>query len=150
MKPLTTFLSAVFALTAILVLAQAPASFRPKPIGTLKQVMRSIPYPNSDIIYAVQNKAPQNDDEWKIVQNAAIAISETPNLITMPGRLRENGQPVPVKNSDWNKFAQGLATAGQVCYKAALAKDRDAVNKCTDGLAESCSNCHDVYRDRPK
>lgn len=144
------FFVAVFVcgLSAV-VFGQAP-TYRPKPIANLKQVMRGIPLPNSNIIFDVQGKAPKDDEEWKSVQNAAMAIAETANLITMAGRLREDGKPVPVKNADWNKFSQGLVTAGQACYKAALAKDAEAVSSCTDGLSEACSNCHDVYRDRPQ
>ena len=59
--------------------AQGP-SFHAKPAGNLKQVMRSIPYPNSEIVYAVQTKAPASADEWKTVENASIAIAETANL----------------------------------------------------------------------
>jgi cytochrome c556 len=132
---------------ALLAVAQAP-TYKPKPVGNLKQVMRSVPYPNSDIIFAVQTTAPKDDDEWKKVQNAAVAISETANLITLPGRLREDGKPVPVQNADWNKFARGLVEAGQACYKAALSKNQEVVSGCTDKLSEACSNCHDVYRDK--
>jgi cytochrome c556 len=132
-----------FALAAI---AQAP-SFKPKPVGNLKQVMRSIPYPNSDIIFAVQSKVPADEKGWQTVENGAIAISETATLITMPGRLRSNGQPVPVQKADWVKYSQGLVAAGQACYKAAQLKSQDAVSMCTDELSEACENCHKVYRD---
>ena len=54
----------------------------------------------------------KDDAEWKTVQNAAMVIAQTANLITLPGRLREDGKPVPVQNADWNKFASDLA-AGQ-------------------------------------
>src|SRR5260370_11627434 len=102
--------SIVLLFFAVAAIAQAP-SFKPKPIGNLKQVMRSIPYPNSDIIFAVQGKAPKDEKEWQTVENAAIAISETPTLITMPGRVRSNGLPVPGHRAAWNKYAQGLETA---------------------------------------
>lgn len=134
---------------AVAAIAQAP-SFKPKPVGNLKQVMRSVPYPNSDIIFAVQGKAPKDEKEWQAVENAAIAISETATLITMPGRLRENGQPVPVQRADWIKYSQGLVAAGQACYKAAQSKSQDAVSNCTDRLSEACDNCHKVYRDKPE
>src|ERR1700676_29252 len=136
----------ILLLFTIAALAQAP-SFKPKPIGDLKQVMRSVPYPNSDIIFAVQSKAPADEKAWQTVENAAIAISETANLITMPGRLRSNGQPVSVKRPDWIKYSQGLVAAGQACYKAAHSKSQDAVSSCTDQLSEACENCHKVYRD---
>ena len=140
--------SIILLFLAAAAIAQAP-SFKPKPVGNLKQVMRSVPLPNSDIIFAVQAKAPADEKAWQTVESAAVAISETANLITMPGRLRANGQPVPVQRPDWVKYAQGLVSAGQACLKAAQSKNQDAVSNCTDQLSESCDNCHKVYRDNP-
>lgn len=137
-------------IAALVVAARMAAPVPAAPVGNLKQIMRGIPYPNSEIIFAVQKKAPNTEDEWKVAQDASIAIAETANLITMPGRLRDDGKPVPVGDANWNKYARGLVTAAQGCYKAALAKDQQAVNKCTDGLSEACSNCHEVYRDVPQ
>ena len=99
--------------------AQAPSSFKPKPFGNLKQVMRGILRPNSDIIFNVQSTPPKNDMEWNGIENAAVTLEGAANLITLPGRLREDGQPVPVQRANWNKWAQGVVDAGQACYKAA-------------------------------
>ena len=119
--------STILLFFAVAAIAQAP-SFKPKPVGNLQQVMRSIPLPNSDIIFAVQGKAPTDDKGWQAVENAAIAISETATLITMPGRVRSNGQPVPVQRADWMKYAQALVPAGEACYNAAQSKNQDAVS----------------------
>jgi hypothetical protein len=126
-----------------------PPSYKPRPYGNLKQVMRSLPLPNSDIIFNVQSKPPKNDMEWQTVENAAIGIEETANLILLPGRLRSNGQPVPVQAADYVKYAQALVPAGRDCVKAAQMKSQDAVSNCTDGLSQACDNCHKVYRDKP-
>ena len=130
--------------------AQALPPHKPKAIANLKQIMRSIALPNSNIIFDVQSKPPKDEMDWKVIENAAMAIAEFSNLVTIPGRLRENGQPVPVQRADWNKYARGLVTAGEACYKAAQSRKPDTVGDCTDQLSESCSNCHDVYRDRPQ
>lgn len=130
--------------------AQVQATYKPKPVANLKQIMRSIPYPNSNLIFDVQSKPPKDEIEWKKVENASMAIVEFANLVTIPGRLRENGQPVPVERADWNKYARGLVDAGQACYQAARKRSPEAVIGCTDRLSESCSHCHDVYRDRPQ
>ena len=130
--------------------AQAPPVFKPSPAGNLKQVMRSIPLPNSNIIFVVQTKAPRTEEEWKAVEDSAKAIAETANLIMMPGRLRENGHPVPVRRPDFIKYAQELVQAGQDCYKAAVSRKPEAVSDCTSNLADSCSNCHDVYREEKR
>jgi len=150
MRTFLVTLSGVAALIAGLALAQAPAAFRPRPIGNLKQVMRSVPFPNSNVIFDVQTKKPADDAAWKAVENSAMAIAETANLITLPGRLREDGKPVPVGNADWIKFSNALIPAAQACLKAAQAKNADAVGDCTNDLSDSCSNCHDVYRDKPQ
>jgi cytochrome c556 len=130
-------------------IAQAP-SYTPKPYGNLKQVMRSVALPNSDIILGVQQNLPKTDMDWQKVINAAIAIEETENLIMIPGRIRSNGQPVPVQAADYAKYAAALAPAGRECLKASLIKSQDAVGNCTDTLSQACDNCHKVYRDQPQ
>lgn len=134
---------------AAALIAQAPLH-KPKPIANLRQIMRAIALPNSNIIFDMHSHPPKDEMEWKTVENAAMAIAEFSNLITIPSRLRENGQPVPVQRADWNKFSQALVSAGQACYKAAQSRKAEAVGNCTDQLSDSCSNCHDVYRDRPQ
>jgi cytochrome c556 len=131
------------------VMAQAP-SYTPKPYGNLKQVMRSVALPNSDIIFGVQEKLPKTDMEWQAVVNAAVAIEELENLVMIPGRIRSNGQPVPVQNADYAKYAAALAPAGRDCLKASLQKNKDSVSNCTDSLSQACDNCHKVYRDAPQ
>lgn len=145
MRSLALFLVAA----AAVAVAQAP-SYTPRPYGNLKQVMRSVALPNSDIILAIQSKPPKNDMEWQAVVNAAVAIEETYNLIMIPGRIRSNGQPVPVQAADYAKFAAALAPAGRDCLKAALVKNQDTVVNCTDSLTQACDNCHKVYRDQPQ
>jgi cytochrome c556 len=123
-------------------MAQAPG-------GNLKQVMRSLLLPNSNIIFEVQSKTPKNDLEWQTVAKAAIAIQESANLILQPGRLRSNGQPVPVEAADYVKYTQALVLAGGKCLKAVQGKSLDAIANCTDLLSDACDNCHKVYRDKP-
>ncbi len=132
-------------LVALLLLGAAVAQSP----GNLKQLMRSVPYPNSNIIFEVQSKPPKNDMDWKTIENAAIAIQETANLVLRPGRLLSNGQPVPVQAADFVKYAQALVPAGRDCLKAAQKKSQDLVSYCTDGLSQACDNCHKVYRDKP-
>jgi cytochrome c556 len=136
-------------LLAGVAIAQAPP-YTPKPFGNLKQVMRSVALPNSDIIFAVQENLPKTDMDWQKVINAAVAIEELENLITIPGRIRSDGKPVPVQNADYAKYAAALAPAGAECLKASLKKSKDAVGNCTDTLSEACDNCHKVYRDAPQ
>lgn len=141
--------SLVLVMLAGAAIAQTP-SYTPKPYGNLKQVMRSVALPNSVIILGLQDHPPKTDAEWQNVVSAAVAIEETQNLIMIPGRIRSNGQPVPVQAADYAKFAAALAPAGRDCLKAALMKSKDAISNCTDSLSQACDNCHKVYRDLPQ
>jgi cytochrome c556 len=127
--------------------AQAPV-YKPAPIGTLKQVMRGVLLPNSDILFSVAQTVPKNDKEWAVVQDSAIALSESAALISMPGRLLSNGQKVPLERADWIKFTQELVDAGNASYKAAQSKNQDVMTVSLDRLSAACDSCHEVYRDK--
>ena len=128
-------------------IAQAPV-YKAAPVGTLKQVMRGVVLPNSDILFSVAQTAPKNDKEWGVVQDSAIAISEAAALISMPGRLLSNGQKVPLERADWVKFTKELVDAGAASYKAAQSKNQDVVTLSLDRLSAACDSCHEVYRDK--
>ncbi len=113
----------------------APAAPAAKPYGTLAQVMRGIPFPNSNIIFDTQSTDPaaaQKPPEagapatqtfagvyggWQAVENASIALQETGNLLLVPGRMCENGRPAPIDQEDFKKWAQGLVDAGAACLQ---------------------------------
>ena len=150
---------------AIPAAAPAPAA---QAYGTLAQVMRGIPFPHSNIIFDTQEQdpaAPKKPSEggggatnvyanvysgWQAVENSAMALSETANLIMIPGRLCENGLPVPIEREDYRRAAQGLADAGRAAYKAAQSKNLDAMVEVSGTVADACAACHEVYRDKPE
>ena len=65
-----------------------------------------------------------------------------------PGRRCENGKPVPINDPDWIKFTNGLAEAGKAAYKASQSRNQEAVSDVSNQVADSCLNCHQVYRDK--
>tara|TARA_B100000949_G_C13846997_1_gene271095 strand:- start:14 stop:499 length:486 start_codon:yes stop_codon:yes gene_type:complete len=136
----------------------------PEATGDLAEVMRGILFPNSNLLFDAQSKDPGAPPEavegdsasarfasiytgWETVENAAIALAEAANLITLPGRSCENGQPVPVEQDNWKEFVVGLREAGERAYAAALNQSQEEVIDATNYVAEACSNCHSVYRD---
>ena len=143
--------------------AQAPAS---KPVGTLAQVMRGILFPNSNILFDVQTQDPEAFGKktegagasssfsgiytgWQVVENAAVALDEATRLLTVAGRLCENGRPVPLDQKDWPEFVAELGTASQAMLKAAQARNRELASETTNNVAAACENCHARYRDAP-
>jgi hypothetical protein len=136
----------------------------PKIHANLLQLMRGVVYPASNVIFAAQtdiSKLPPAADPsvspnpltstyggWEAVENAALALSESANLISLPGRLCSNGKAVPVQRADWVKYVQGLRSAGLAAYKAARSKNTDAMVDASGTVADACSACHDVYREK--
>jgi hypothetical protein len=141
--------------------AQGPTAM---PYANLNQMMRAIPFLASNVIFAAQSEDPAAKKAdtsgadrysgiaeyggWTGVENAALALSETANLLLVPGRKCSNGKDAPLDREDYRKAIQGLADAGQAAYKAALSKNQDQIVDVSGTIAEACAACHDVYRDK--
>ncbi|HEV2688143.1 MAG TPA: hypothetical protein VGV35_06305 [Bryobacteraceae bacterium] len=127
-------------LLAVAAMAQAPEF---QPVGTMSQLMVNIIYPASDAIFYVDRNPPSNGVEWNALSNQALMLAESGNLLLMPGRARDNG--------NWVKDSKLMIDAGAAAYKAARAKDIEAVRAVNDALYASCVTCHSQYRkDYPK
>ena len=146
---------------------QRPQRAPSKPAGTLAQVMRGIYFPNSNLIFDVQQndpgapkKTPAPDagsataayssaySGWEVVENAAVALTDGVDLILTPGRLCQNGKAVPLQRADFQKFAREMRAAGLAVLQAARTKNQEEVSDATNNLADACANCHEVYRDK--
>jgi hypothetical protein len=137
-----------------------------QPYASLAQMMRAIPFTNSNIIFDTQSEdpaAPRTPAEgtgsatsafrnvyggWQEVENAALALSETANLLIVPGRRCENGRAVPLDREDFRRFAAELAAAGKAAYEAAQSKNLDRMVDVSGTVSEACAHCHEVYRDK--
>jgi S-disulfanyl-L-cysteine oxidoreductase SoxD len=136
--------------------------------GNMQQLMAAILFPNSNIIFNVQTHNPGEPVKpadvskggfswvdwgagiyggWTMVDNAAIAISESAPLLLTPRRC-QNGRPAPVDRPDWIKFTQDLAEAGRAAYRASQTRNQETVSDLTNQLADACQACHRVYRDK--
>ena len=116
--------------------AQAPSVYQP--VGTMSQLMIDIIYPASDAVFYIARMPPQNEKEWNDFKGQALMLAESGNLLMMEGRARDQG--------DWMKDAKMLVEAGAAAYKAAQAKDVDAVLALNDQLYAACVTCHQQYR----
>ena len=126
---------ALFFITA-LAIAQAPSSFQP--VGNMSQLMIDIVYPTSDAIFYVERSAPKNDREWNVLRATALTLAESGNLLMMDKRARDQG--------DWIKDSRALIDVGAAAYKAAQAKDLDAIVALNQQLYTACVTCHEQYR----
>jgi mono/diheme cytochrome c family protein len=151
----------------------APAPVRaagalPAPEGNLAELMRAIAFPNSNIIFNLQVKDPGKQTKksaasvpfdyvewgstvyggWLAVDQAAIALTESAALLLTPGRLCQNGKPVPVDRADWKQYVANLADAGKLAHRTARERNFEAFAEVAEKLNDACANCHKVYRDK--
>jgi len=147
--------------------AAGTGSVRP-PVGNLAQLMRGVFFPNSNLIFAVQQqdpgaaKAPSNVQAgtstifdwgmgiytgWQVVDNAAIAIADISPLMLNPGLRCENGKPAPVTDPDWIKFTDQMIAVSKQIYRLSQTRNQEAVSDATGDLSDACAACHTAYRD---
>jgi hypothetical protein len=163
---LTLFLlPGVYGLSLI---AQAPSTDAAQEIrADLNQLMRGVLYPAANVVFFAQadnpgdvKPIPGNDPSmatdpltstfggWLAVENAALALAESTNLLLIPGRVCSNGVPAPIKDPAWATFIQEVRDASMKAYKAAQAKDQNKIIEISETLSAACANCHRKWRDR--
>jgi hypothetical protein len=133
----------------------------------LNRLMRGVFYPASNVVFSAQNDNPADEKfvpgkdpalatdplastfgGWQAVENAALALAESTNLLLIPGRNCSNGLPVPLNDPDWAKFVLQLREAGMKAYKVAQSKDQDKMVDVADTLSAACNVCHRKWREK--
>jgi hypothetical protein len=152
-------------MTTVVAVGNAHAQAQSKPTATLAQLMRGILFHNSNIIFDAQSNDPAVPKPkpagtgalvdfccvytgWQTVENAALALEEVVELLSKPGRVCENGNPVPIGDATYKQGAQMLKDSSLKIFQLAKAKDMEKVSDAANDLADACATCHDVYRDK--
>lgn len=118
------------------------------PVASVKQIMAGITGPSATVVYnavgtvvntqGVKEIAPQNDEEWAVVANAAAALVESGNLLLVDGRAIDTG--------DWVTMARAMIEKGTVALKAAEAKSTEGILGSGGDINETCDTCHERYQ----
>ena len=135
------------------------------PAANLNQLMRGLFFPHANVIFATQRinpaevkRAPEPSTStdpltgvfgsWEAVENSALVLTESADLLMTPGRKCSNGRDVPLAKPEWAQLVNQLRAAAMVAYKAAQSKDLEKMIEATDVLNTSCSECHNKFRPR--
>jgi cytochrome c556 len=119
----------------IAVNAQAPPY---QAVGTMSQLMIDVIYPTSDAIFYIERTPPKTEVDWERVRQNALTLAESANLLMLPSRARDNEK--------WMADAKLLLDAGKTAYRAAIAKDMQAMVDVNSALYDACVTCHMDYR----
>jgi hypothetical protein len=137
----------------------------PKTHMNMLQLMRAFPFPHSNVLFDTQSRDPIGPEKkesmvysvyrwqdadtyagWEGVETSALALAEMSPLLLTP-RKCANGLDAPVDQADWKAAVDGLITAGEEAHRAARTKNLDEMLVVSETLVNSCSACHDKYRD---
>jgi len=149
------------------IMAQAPPRAGQQVHANLNQLMRGALYPAANVVFSAQasnpgdvKPIPGQDPSmatdpltstfggWLAVENAALTLAESANLLSIPGRACANGVPVPITDPAWATFVQQLRDASLQAYRAAQANDQDKMIENSGTLSAACADCHRKWRDR--
>lgn len=142
------------------------ANVQSAPVMTVNQLMHAILFPLGNTVFFAQSEDPDavtRDPEpstssnpltglyggWQAVENSALALAESAELLLIEGRACSNGEVVNVEDADWIRFVDDLREQSVAAYEAALTKDQDAMVDASGSLSDTCFACHRVYRREP-
>jgi hypothetical protein len=160
----------ILAACGLSLLAQTPSTTAaPQQVyADMNQLMRGVLFPAANVVFASQLenagevKIPPGVDPnmstdpltttfggWTAIENAALALAESSNLLLIPDRKCSNGVVAPTKDPAWLAFVEELRGASMKAYDAAKAKgDQEKMLAISDVVSKSCSGCHRRFRDR--
>ncbi len=136
------------------------------PLLTVNQLMHAILFPLGNTVFFAQANDPAavpRDGEpsmstnsltglyggWQAVENSALGLADSAELLLVPGRQCSNGEVVDVGNADWIRFVDDYRQKSVAAYEAVLTRDPDTIVFASGDLSESCLACHRVYRREP-
>jgi hypothetical protein len=123
------------------------AATRSTPVADMKLLMEAMMDPAADVIWGsvgtiitlegTEERSPKTDEEWMAVRNAAVTVAESGNLLTMPGRTKDE--------AEWTKETQAITEVAARIIKAADAHDRNAIFDLGAEMYGVCTSCHQQY-----
>ncbi|MBM4185872.1 MAG: hypothetical protein FJ206_01045 [Gemmatimonadetes bacterium] len=124
-----------------------PPAAQAEIVADTRQLMTALVEPAADLYWAAvgtvidstgtHESVPTTNEEWTELWRAALVVGESGNLLTMPGRSRDQDQ--------WLKLSRAMTRVAKEAAAAALARDTAAVFEVGGRLYETCTACHVAY-----
>lgn len=131
------FIFLLFALMSITPLPEAGADSE----QTILQIMESIITPATDTLWQAED--PQTDAEWKVLEDAAIAVIDAGTAINSGGAGPHDNDWA--KQPAWQAFTRLMISAAEDALTAVRNQDIDALLQTGDALYSPCEACHLQY-----
>lgn len=152
---------------ASLVAQTTPTGAEQQVHADMNQLMRGVLYPAANVVFSAQGDNPaeitlppghdpnmstdpliSSFGGWTAVENAALALAESANLLGIEGRRCSTGVVAPTRDPVWAGFVRDMRAASMKAHAAARAKDQQQMIEVADALSATCTGCHRRFRDR--
>ena len=139
----------ILAMATVLGACQPPPPPPPpfKAAATTAELMRAVVDPSADVLWAsvgsvvttegVEDFFPRTEEEWIKIENAAITLMESGNLLMLGERAQDQ--------EEWMTRSLALVDAGQLGLDAARSRNPDQIFKIGGDVFAACDNCHQLY-----
>ncbi|MGE3957194.1 MAG: hypothetical protein AB7H96_10790 [Vicinamibacterales bacterium] len=142
--------TSVFVLSMSALLAGCSAAPQPVPfkaVAETKDIMEMVMERQADIVWGatgtivtaegVEERRPKSEEDWVAVKAAAVNLTETGNLLLMPGRAQDG--------DEWPRRVEAMMAQGQKMIAAIDRKDTQAMFDVGSDLYDTCTSCHMHY-----
>lgn len=139
-----TVLGAAAAASACTASAEPPPF---KPVADNQQLMEGVIEPAADVIWdsvgtiitaaGEEHIRPKTDEDWEVVRNAALTLTEAGNLMMIAPRARDG--------DEWMRLSLAMIETGTAAVRAAEAKNPDQMFDAGAEIYAVCTNCHSKY-----
>jgi hypothetical protein len=142
----------------------------PAPVGTVREVMHGIVEYQANVLFnavtvtvsatGTEEKQPRTDEDWDVVEHAALTLAESANLLTVPGRRvatpeEEKADPTPGElppleiqakiqaNRDlWLRHVKDLQATAMEALQITHDRSLDGLFAIGEKIDQACESCH--------
>jgi hypothetical protein len=106
--------------------------------STMAEMMRRLVTPASNAVFAVASEAPASDEAWRDLEDKALMLAESANLLLIPGYVRPDAR--------WLQDTVMMKEAALAAFEAAKNRNVAVLEELGNTLYESCESCHTATR----
>ena len=125
------------AATLLLAVAAISQERELKAVATVTQLMQAMVIPASNALFNLPRNVPADDQGWSEVQNSAVILAESGNLLMIGSRAQDS--------EVWRATSRALVDAGEVALRAAQARDVESIADAGNQIIEACESCHEKH-----
>jgi len=131
---------------ALATAAPQPAEPSVKPVLSVNEVMVKMMDNAAHVVWDVEKPgcAPKNDADWVEVEDHALQLAATANLIQMGGTGPSD--QTWSEQAGWKKDTQDMIAAALAVREAAGKRDMNVLVEANGRLTQTCESCHKAFK----